>query len=63
MNLKKLKNYLQQASKYEFTVSDIPLMVRDIAIMCAIGRLFYGSYVFSILLFPIAVPWFVLQKE
>ncbi len=63
MNSKKLKNLLQRVSKYEFSASDIPLMVRDIVIMCAIGRLFYGSYVFSILLFPIAIPWFVLQKE
>ena len=45
------------------TAFDIPLLTRDILILFVIGKLFYGSFIASVLMFPLVIPWFVLQKE
>ena len=45
------------------TAFDIPLFARDILILFIIGKLFYGSFIASVLLLPLIVPWFVNQKE
>ncbi len=45
------------------TAFDIPFIGRNILILFIIGKLFYGSFIASILMFPLSVPWFVIQKE
>ncbi|WP_022763016.1 MULTISPECIES: type II secretion system F family protein [unclassified Butyrivibrio] len=45
------------------TAFDIPLIGRNILVLLMIGKLFYGSFIASILIFPLSIPWFVIQKE
>ncbi len=63
MNLKIVKSLWQRVLNCKFGIADLPLLIKDILIMFAVGKLFYGSFAMSILIFPLAIPWFVLQKE
>ena len=63
MNLKIVKNFYQQALHLRIDVSDIPLIMRNILILIAVGRLFYGSFAASAVLLPLVIPWSVLEKE
>ena len=61
--MKMFQSWKQRAINLNVTAYDIPLVGRDILILFVIGKLFYGSFIASILIFPLAIPWFVIQKE
>lgn len=63
MNLKILKSLLQQASDYHPVASDIPLFVQGVVIAVLFGRLFYDSWIATLLLLPIVFPWVLVRKD
>ncbi|WP_051204372.1 type II secretion system F family protein [Butyrivibrio sp. VCD2006] len=63
MNWKTYQSWKQRALALNVSAFDIPLIGRNLLILAAIGKLFYGSFIASILMFPLGIPWFVIQKE
>ena len=63
MNLKIAKSFWQRVLRSRPGAGDIPLILKDILMLTAVGRLFYGSFAVSLIILPLALPWFVLQKE
>lgn len=61
--MKIYQNWKRRVLALHVTAFDIPLIIRNILILFIIGRLFYGNFFASILMFPISIPWFVIQKE
>ncbi len=57
------QSWKQRVLSLRVTAFDIPLIARNIFILSIIGKLFYGNFAASILMFPISIPWFVIQKE
>ena len=57
------KNFAARVLNCKFTISDLPLLLKSIIVVGAVGRLFYGSLIASVILFPLSIPWFVLEKE
>ncbi len=62
-NLKIVKNFWQRVLRCRFTVADIPIFLKSVLIIAVVGKLFYGSFAMSIILFPLTIPWILLQKE
>ena len=63
MNFTILKSFWQRVLRCDFSIRDSPLLFRNVLVMIAIGRLFYGSYGVSVLLLPLCLFWLVIQKE
>ena len=61
--MKVYQSWKQRVLELHVTAFDIPLLGRNILILFIIGKLFYGSFIASILMFPLSIPWFVIQKE
>ncbi len=61
--MKAYQSWKQRVLSLKVTAFDIPLIARNILILFIIGELFYGSFIASILMFPLSIPWFIMQKE
>lgn len=63
MSLQTLKSYCRQALQYRYVPSDIPILLRNVLILLLAGRLFYGSFVISLFILPLSIPWFFHEKK
>ncbi len=63
MNLKTYQSWKRRVLDLRLTPFDIPILGKNLIILLIVGKLFYGSFFASALLFPLAIPWFVIQKE
>ncbi|MBE5844773.1 MAG: hypothetical protein E7302_11510 [Butyrivibrio sp.] len=63
MNFTILKSFWQRVLLCDFSIRDLPLFLRNVIVMIAIGKLFYGSYGVSVILSPLCLFWLVIQKE
>ncbi|MBQ7679603.1 MAG: type II secretion system F family protein [Butyrivibrio sp.] len=46
----------------QFSIRDIPILLRGALLPVLFGRLFYGSWIAVALLSPMVIPWFVHQQ-
>ena len=63
MILKQLKSFWQQVLDSRPSLRDIPLFAQGGLIALLFGRLFYDSWIAVLILLPVSLPWFLLQKK
>ena len=57
------QNLKQQDLDFRIDAKDIPTLIKNFLLISLIGFLFYGSFIGSVCLLPLSIPWFFLQKR